>query len=85
VPTPVPTSTPVPTPTPQLDCIVPNLVGVNTNTASANWTLAGFTTPVTFLDPLTKPPWKVGWQSLTAGGSVLCTSGISVAQVAPTP
>lgn len=80
-PTPVPTPAPTPTPTPvptQPMCTVPTLVGLNTNTAVSTWTAAGFTSTITFVDALTKPPWKIGWQSTAAGVSELCTSGISV-------
>jgi hypothetical protein len=59
------------------------LVGQNTNSALSAWTAAGFTGTMTFLDPLTKPPWQIGWQSLTPATTALCTSGISVAITAP--
>jgi hypothetical protein len=66
-------------------CTVPNLVGLKTNAATSAWTSPGFTGTVIFLDPLTKPPWTVGWQSQTVGASILCTSDVNLAQVAPSP
>jgi hypothetical protein len=43
-----------------------------------------FTGTITYA-PNPPPSYPIAWQSLTAGTTVLCTSGITVAQVAPTP
>ncbi len=84
VPSPVPTPVPSPVPTPPF-CTVPQLLNANTNSAQSTWIAAGFTGTMTFVDPLTSPPWKIQWQSLDSGIEVLCTSGISVAKAPPPP
>ena len=63
-------------------CIVPNLVGLTTSAAVDRWATNGFTTPISFNPPMT-PSYKIGWQSLAAGSSQVCTVGISVSDVAP--
>jgi hypothetical protein len=65
-------------------CTVPNLVGAQTTSVPGKWAAALFTGPVTY-SPSVPPKYTVAWQSLTAGSTVLCTSGITVAQVMPTP
>jgi hypothetical protein len=82
VPTPIPTPTPVPTPSPRVNCDVIDLVNTNTGAAQGAWTAAGFTGTVTIV-PGSKPQYKIGWQSITAGGTVKCTSGITVQELAP--
>lgn len=81
-PTPPPTPSPTPTPTPPVTCEVINLVGLNSSNAQLAWSTAGFTGTVLF-SPQTPPQYKIGWQSLSAGQSVPCTSDINVQQVAP--
>lgn len=85
-PTPAPTPTPVPTPTPSppINCVVPNLISVNTSNAQALWSARGFTTTLVY-SPHTPPQYKIAWQSLNSGDTVLCTSVITVAKVAPSP
>jgi hypothetical protein len=46
------------------------------------WEGYGFTGTVAF-SPSTPPQYFIAWQSLTVGESVLCTSGITVQEVAP--
>jgi hypothetical protein len=41
-----------------------------------------FTGSISYADPV---PFTVAWQSLAAGGSVLCTSGVTIAAVVPSP
>lgn len=92
VPTPTPAPTPVPTgtagptaaptPTPEPTCTVINLVNVTTNKAAANWRAAGFTGAVIF-SPLVPPNYRIAWQSLTVGTTVLCSSGITVRSTVP--
>jgi DnaJ domain len=84
VPTPVPTSTPVSTSSAPVFCTVPNFIGANTSSSTGKWTTAGFTGTITY-SPLVPPPYQIGWQSLTAGTAVSCTSDVTVAQVAPSP
>ncbi len=83
-PSPIATPSPDPTATatPEPLCLVIDLVGRNTIKAAADWTAAGFSGPVTF-DPAVPPHFTIGWQSLAAGTSVACTSGITVRQAAP--
>lgn len=87
-PTPVPTllptpsPTPVPTPSPPVFCQVVSLIGENSANAPAIWNTAGFTGTVDF-SPSVPRHYKIGWQSLTAGETVLCTSGITVQKFAP--
>lgn len=86
VPTPMPTPvpTPVPTPSPPVMCTVPNFVNQSTGAAPGLWTGAFFTGTITY-SPTVPPQYKVGWQSLTAGASVLCTSNVTLMFTAPTP
>jgi lipid-A-disaccharide synthase-like uncharacterized protein len=63
-------------------CTVISLLNVQTNKATGNWSLAGFTGSVIF-SPLVPPNYKIAWQSLTVGTSVVCTSGITVRSSAP--
>lgn len=81
-PTAAPTPNPVPTPTPPVMCKVPSLINVQSTAAQSRWSTAGFTGTVTF-DPTVPPGFKILWQSLTAGTSALCTSGITVSSKAP--
>jgi hypothetical protein len=85
-PSPAPTATATPTtaPTssPPILCTVANLVGVNTGNAQLTWSTAGFTGTVLY-SPAIPPQYKIGWQSLTPGESVPCTSDITVQQLAP--
>ena len=82
-PTPDPAATPTPTPapTPQM-CTVISLLNVLANKAEDNWQDAGFTGTVVFV-PLVPPNYRIQWQSLTVGTSVLCTTGITVRSHAP--
>jgi len=80
-PGPTPTPTPTPSPTPA-NCTVISLLNVQTNKAQGNWITAGFSGSVIFV-PLAPPNYKIQWQSLTVGGSVPCTSGITVRSNAP--
>jgi hypothetical protein len=84
-PTPTPdpgaTPTPTPVPTPQM-CTVISLLNVLANKVESDWQDAGFTGTVVFV-PLVPPNYRVQWQSLTVGTSVLCTSGITVRSHAP--
>jgi hypothetical protein len=73
---------PQPTPTPKVICTVPQFVGQNTANVAALWTAASFTGTVTY-SPIIPPQYKIGWQSLTAGTDVLCTSDITVQLLAP--
>jgi hypothetical protein len=86
VPTPTPSvapkPTPAPTPTPGLMCTVPSLIDVASGSAQLHWSNAGFTGTVIF-EPPVPPAYKIAWQSLTAGTSVHCTSGITVRSTAP--
>lgn len=82
-PTPTPTATPTPTPSPTPPmCTVISLLNVQSNKAAGNWSTAGFTGTVVF-SPLVPPNYKIAWQSLTVGTSVVCTSGITVRSSAP--
>jgi cell division septation protein DedD len=79
--TPTPPPTPTPDPTPQM-CTVVSLLNVMANKAQADWRDAGFSGTVIFV-PLVPPNYRIQWQSLTVGTSVLCTSGITVRSHAP--
>jgi hypothetical protein len=63
-------------------CTVIDLVGVNTSNAQLAWNSAGFTGTVVF-SPAVPPQYKIGWQSLTVGDVILCTSDIAVQLTAP--
>jgi hypothetical protein len=63
-------------------CTVPSLINFPSSSAQSRWSNAGFTGTVTVVPPV-KPAYMVGWQSLTAGTSELCTSGITVRPTAP--
>jgi len=86
-PTPKPTPkpprpTPQPTPTPHGKCEVVNLIDLNTVKAQEKWSAAGFTGTVTF-SPDVPPQYRIVWQSLSAGTSVTCSSGVNVSDRAP--
>ena len=84
-PTPTPTPTPAPTPTPSPTptmCTVISLLNVQTNKAQQDWYAAGFGGSVIF-SPLVPPNYRIQWQSLTVGISVVCSSGITVRSNAP--
>jgi hypothetical protein len=82
VPTPAPT--PVPTPSPGVLCTVPQFVDRSSGEATGLWSTALFTGTITY-SPIVPPQYKVGWQSLTAGSSVSCTSDITLQELPPTP
>jgi Flp pilus assembly protein TadG len=66
-------------PTPVPNCIVPNLVDVQTSQAVSRWTSAGFSAGNLTFSPLVPPNYKIKHQSpLTAGSSVLCNSSMTV-------
>ncbi len=82
-PTPAPTPTPTPTPSPTpATCTVVSLLNTQTNKIAAKWLDAGFSGAIIF-SPLVPPHYKVAWQSLTVGTTVLCSSGIQVRSSAP--
>jgi hypothetical protein len=82
-PTPAPTPTPTPTPSPTpATCTVISLLDVQSNRAQGDWSAAGFTGAVVF-SPLVPPQYRIQWQSLTVGNTVLCSSGITVRSNAP--
>jgi hypothetical protein len=87
VPTPTPSvgprPTPAPTPTPGLMCTVPSLIDVQSGVVQLHWSNAGFAGTVIFEPPPVPPGYKIAWQSLTAGTSEPCTSGITVRKTAP--
>lgn len=78
---PTPDPTPTPAPTPPM-CTVISLLDVQSNKAQGDWIDAGFSGSVIFV-PLVPPHYKIAWQSLTVGTSVVCTSGITVRSNAP--
>jgi TadE-like protein len=82
-PTSAPTTAPTaaPSPTPAM-CTVISLLNAQSNKVSGNWSAAGFTGSVIF-SPLTPPTYRVAWQSLTVGTTVLCSTGITVRSSAP--
>jgi hypothetical protein len=63
-------------------CTVPNLLNAPSSSAQSRWLSAGFTGTVTVEAPV-QPAYKIAWQSLPAGTSELCTSGITVGPLAP--
>jgi TadE-like protein len=71
------TTTTAPTPVP--NCIVPDLVNVNTSQATGRWTNAGFGANNLAFNPLVPPNYKIRTQSATAGRSIPCNSSMSVA------
>jgi hypothetical protein len=82
-PTPDPAATPTPTPVPTpAMCTVVSLLDVQSNKAQADWRDAGFSGTVVFV-PLVPPNYRIQWQSLTVGTSVLCSSNITVRSHAP--
>jgi hypothetical protein len=82
-PTPGPTAEPTPTPEPTPPtCTVVSLLNIQTNKVATKWTGAGFTGSVIF-SPLVPPNYRVAWQSLTVGTTVLCSSGIQVRSSVP--
>ena len=92
MPTPSPTSTPGPgptstptgaTPTPTLTptpggCTVPNLDGVRRNSAQGVWSGAGFSGSVTDRPGAPSGNYTIDYQSLSAGLSRPCDSGVQV-------
>jgi hypothetical protein len=72
----------VPTPSPKVICTVPQFVGQNSANVLGIWSAEGFTGTITYV-PVIPPQYKIGWQSLTAGSDVPCTSDITVQQLAP--
>jgi len=66
-------------PTPVPNCIVPDLVNVNTSQATNRWTSAGFAANNLAFNPLVPPNYKIRTQSEIAGRSILCNSTMSVA------
>jgi hypothetical protein len=76
-PSPRPTPEPTPAPTPEPECIVPSLIGETASEAPAIWSAAGFTGLLTFDSPM-QPNQRIGYQSLVAGSSEPCSSGIAV-------
>ncbi|HXG25543.1 MAG TPA: TadE/TadG family type IV pilus assembly protein [Candidatus Binatia bacterium] len=79
--TPTPQPTPTPSPTPAT-CTVPSLLNLQTNKVAQAWQAAGFTGTVVYF-PLVPPHYRVAWQSLTVGSSVVCTSGVTVRSTVP--
>lgn len=82
VSTSIPTSLPssAPTPTAAL-CVVPNLVTVDTNQATAPWRGAGFQASSLIFDPLAggkNGNYVIGHQTLTSGSSQLCSAAMTV-------
>jgi Flp pilus assembly protein TadG len=71
------TTTTAPTPVP--NCIVPDLVNVQTTQATGRWTNAGFAANNLAFNPLVPPNYKIRSQSETAGRSIPCNSSMSVA------
>jgi Flp pilus assembly protein TadG len=65
-------------PTPVPNCIVPDLVNVQTSQATGRWTNAGFTANNLAFNPLVPPNYKIKTQSQTAGRSIPCNSSMSV-------
>jgi Flp pilus assembly protein TadG len=80
-PTPTAAPTAAPTSSPE-ECMVPSLIGLKTNKATATWNASGFTGAVVF-SPLTPPVYTISWQSLTVGTERSCSSGITVRSNAP--
>jgi hypothetical protein len=73
---PAPTATPIVTPVP--NCIVPDLVDVNSQAATNRWTNAGFAANSLAFNPLVPPNYKIKHQSETAGRGIACTATMSV-------
>jgi hypothetical protein len=73
-----PTATPAITPVP--NCIVPNLEqgSLKTDAALTQWIAAGFASANLLFSPFVPPHFDIKTQSLTAGTSVPCTSGMTV-------
>jgi hypothetical protein len=65
-------------PTPVPNCIVPNLVDVQTTQATGRWTNAGFAANNLAFNPLVPPNYKIKSQSESAGRSLPCNSSLSV-------
>jgi hypothetical protein len=63
-------------------CTVPNLINAPSTSVPSRWLSAGFTGTVIF-EPPVPPAYKIVWQSLPAGTSELCTTGITVRATAP--
>jgi len=70
------TTTTAPTPVP--NCIVPNLVDVQTTQATGRWTNAGFAANNLAFNPLVPPNYKIKAQSESAGRSLPCNSSMTV-------
>jgi hypothetical protein len=58
-------------------CTVPSLLDVQSFLAQRDWRAAGFSGTVVF-SPVVPPHYEIKTQSLPAGRSVACTSGITV-------
>ena len=73
-----PTATPAITPVP--NCIVPNLEqgSLKTDGALIQWVNAGFSSQSLLFSPFVPPHFDIKWQSVAAGSSVPCTSGMTV-------
>jgi Flp pilus assembly protein TadG len=65
-------------PTPVPNCIVPDLVNVQTTQATARWTSAGFSANNLAFNPLVPPNYKIKTQSQGVGDSIPCNSTMSV-------
>jgi len=80
--TPAPTATVAPTPSPAItavpNCLVPDLIDVNTSQATSRWTSAGFAANNLAFNPLVPPNYKIKHQSQTPGLGIPCTSTMSV-------
>ena len=82
VPTASPTPTPGPTATPSpMPCNVPSFIGTNSGTAQSTWTVARFTTTISFR-ARGQLPYTIQYQSLVGGSLVPCDAGITLG---PTP
>jgi hypothetical protein len=73
---PAPTPTPIITPVP--NCIVPDLIDVQSNAALNRWTSAGFAANNLAFNPLVPPSYKIKHQSESAGRSFSCSSTMTV-------
>jgi hypothetical protein len=82
-PTPTPTPSPTPTPTPRLNCVIPDLIGVDTKVAQKLWGTAGHggTPGAGFLTNLIFNPlvsnannYTIRYQSLERGTEHPCAS-----------
>jgi hypothetical protein len=68
-----------PTPTPVPICIIPNLIGVDSNRAvNQHWRPAGFNPNNLLFTPIVPPQYVIRSQSIPATTSVPCTSDMTV-------